>query len=90
MISAYNGQAPPVKNLMSIVFKELRIYGFLVFSIFSKYAKDFYGEVPAALASGALKYTEDITEGLENAGQAIYDVQAGKNKGKSVIRVAQE
>lgn len=90
MISGYNAQAPPVKNLMSIVSKELRIFGFLVFSIFPKYAKEFYSEVPAALASGALKYSEDITEGLENAGQAIYDVQTGKNKGKSVIRVAQE
>ena len=46
--------------------------------------------MPKKLASGEIKYTEDITRGLENAGHAILDVQTGKNKGKSVVVVAEE
>jgi NADPH-dependent curcumin reductase CurA len=36
------------------------------------------------------RYTEHITQGLEGVGQAIVDVQIGKNEGKSVVIVAEE
>jgi hypothetical protein len=36
------------------------------------------------------RYTEHITRGLENVGQAILDVQVGRNEGKSVIIVADD
>lgn len=90
MISGYNGQAPPVKNLMYIVSKQLKIYGFLVFALSAKYEDEFYKVVPRQIANGEIKYTEDIKNGLQYAGHAIYEVQAGKNKGKSVILVAEE
>ncbi|GJE91334.1 NADP-dependent oxidoreductase [Phanerochaete sordida] len=90
MISGYNGQAQPVNNLMMIVAKELQINGFLVFSLLPKYAEEFYREVPARIASGEFKFIEDVKKGLEFAGHAIYEVQAGKNHGKSVIQVAEE
>lgn len=44
----------------------------------------------AAVARGEIKYLEDRKLGLEHAGEAIVDVQTGRNKGKSVIVVAQE
>ncbi len=59
-------------------------------TLFEKYTDQFYAEIPKRVASGEFKYTEDLTYGLENAGQAIYDVQVGKNKGKSVVVVAEE
>ena len=90
MISGYNGQAQPVNNLMMIVAKELQINGFLVFSLLPKYAEEFYREVPARIAAGEFKFIEDVKKGLEFAGHAIYEVQAGKNPGKSVIQVAEE
>jgi len=91
MISQYNTKDPyPVKNLMSIVGKQLRFYGFLVFSLHEKYQEQFYKEVPRRVASGEIKYQEDITRGLEQVGEAILDVQTGRNKGKKVIVVADD
>jgi len=90
-ISQYNGEEPyPVKNLMLIVGKELKISGFLVFTLLPKYEEEFYREFPKRVASGEIKYLEDITKGLENAGQAILAVQKGVNNGKSVIQVAED
>lgn len=90
MISGYNEQAPPVKNLMMIVTKEIKISGFVYSSIFPKYAEAFYREVPGKIAKGEIKYIEDVKQGLRYAGEAIHEVQAGKNKGKSVVQVANE
>ena len=75
---------------MSIVAKEIKISGFLVFSLYPKYSQWFYEEVPQRIASGELKYIEDIKKGLEFAGHAIEDVQRGRNFGKSVVLVAEE
>lgn len=90
MITGYNGEAPPVKHLSNIFARELKVYGFLVRSLHPKHLSDFYNTVPKLLADGTIKYTEEITKGLEYAGHAILDVQTGKNKGKSVILVAEE
>ncbi|PCH38833.1 alcohol dehydrogenase [Wolfiporia cocos MD-104 SS10] len=91
MISAYNGGVPyHVKNLTYIMSKELKISGFVVSSLHAKYLDEFYRQIPPMVARGELLYTEDIASGLENAGQAILDVQTGRNKGKSVVVVAQD
>ncbi|GBE89550.1 Zinc-type alcohol dehydrogenase-like protein [Sparassis crispa] len=90
-ISEYNNETPyPVKNLKLILYKELQISGFIVTGLYAKYDEQFYKEIPKRVASGEIKYSEDFTEGLENAGQAILDVQLGKNNGKKIIRVAGE
>ena len=90
MISQYNTQGPPVQNLRAIVHKRLKLFGFLVTDLLPKYAEQFYSEVPRQIADGKYKYIEDIKQGLRFGGEAIYEVQAGKNRGKSVILVAEE
>ncbi|KAJ3556936.1 hypothetical protein NM688_g1753 [Phlebia brevispora] len=90
MISWYNGQAQQLKNLREIYAREIRLYGLLVNSYRAKYGAEFYEQVPARVAKGEIKYKEDITKGLQYAGHAILDVQTGKNKGKSVVLVAEE
>ena len=52
--------------------------------------ESFYKEIPALVANGELKYSEDVTKGLELAGHAILDVQLGRNKAKSVVWVADD
>ena len=42
------------------------------------------------VASGKLKYKEEVWEGLEKLGDAILAVQKGQNKAKMVIKVADE
>ena len=46
--------------------------------------------MPARVARGAVRYREHTVRGLEHAGQAILDVQMGRNFGKSVVVVAEE
>ena len=42
------------------------------------------------LASGKIKYREDIVDGLENAPGAFIGLLEGKNFGKLVVRVGAE
>ncbi|KAF8138686.1 NAD-P-binding protein [Boletus edulis] len=65
MISGYNAAAYPIMNLMNVMTKEIKMYGFLVFK-------------------------EELTKGLEGAGEAILAVQKGTNSGKSVVVVADQ
>jgi NADPH-dependent curcumin reductase CurA len=53
-----------------------------------KYGDEFYETVPKAVAEGKFKYAEHIYHGLDKAGQAILDVQTGKNDAKALILVA--
>jgi NADPH-dependent curcumin reductase CurA len=55
-----------------------------------KYLGEFYATVPAKLASGELKYKEEVTHGLEKMGDVILAVQSGTSKAKAVVVVAEE
>lgn len=55
-----------------------------------KYEEEFYRTIPPLLASGELKYREDITRGLDKACEALLSVLTGTNTGKAVILVAEE
>ena len=77
-----------MKNLQLLLWREIKMYGFLWSSLSPKRGKDFIEKFPERVASGEIKYKEHVMRGLENAGQLILDVQKGKNFGKSVIIVA--
>ncbi|KAJ3806955.1 hypothetical protein F5876DRAFT_90818 [Lentinula aff. lateritia] len=90
-ISQYNSkEGVKMKNLDQIYARRIILYGFLVSDLAPKWQEEFYKVIPKKLASGEFKFTEDVTNGLENSGQAIRDVQTGTNTGKKVIVVAQE
>ncbi|KAF8450317.1 alcohol dehydrogenase [Boletus edulis BED1] len=90
MISGYNAAAYPIMNLMNVMTKEIKMYGFVMTSILPKYRSAFYTEIPALLASNELVFKEELTKGLEGAGEAILAVQKGTNSGKSVVVVADQ
>ncbi|KAH9903352.1 NAD-P-binding protein [Cubamyces lactineus] len=91
MISQYNAAQPyHIKNLKSIVGKELSLNGFIVTSLRAKYEASFRATIPRRVAAGEIRYKEDAVRGLENGGRAIADVQRGRNFGKSVVVVADE
>lgn len=46
------------------------------------------GTLAAWIKDGSLRYREDVVEGFENAPQALFDVLAGGNIGKRIVRVA--
>jgi NADPH-dependent curcumin reductase CurA len=73
-----------------VVGKSLHIHGILVFRLESKYNPEFYATIPPKLASGEIKYSEEVTRGLDKVGDIILAVQTGANKAKAVVIVAEE
>ncbi|KAG6894092.1 hypothetical protein C0993_012376 [Termitomyces sp. T159_Od127] len=77
-------------NMMQVVAKNITIQGFLAGLLHSKYHEEFYATIPKKLKSGEIKYTEEVTVGLDKVGEVILKVQKGENKAKAVIKVADE
>ncbi|KAF7324120.1 Zinc-type alcohol dehydrogenase-like protein PB24D3.08c [Mycena kentingensis (nom. inval.)] len=90
MVSGNNTGMIPIKNLNQTYIKSLTLSGILVLRLLVKYEEEFYAVVPEMLASGEIKYTEEVTRGLETVGRAIERVQRGLNTAKAVVVVADE
>ncbi|KAL0563028.1 hypothetical protein V5O48_019050 [Marasmius crinis-equi] len=91
MITEYNNkEGSNLKNLWTIYGRSLHINGFSIFDLAAKWEEEFYNVVPKLLAGGKLKHREDISIGLETAGEGLLEVQSGKNFGKKVILVAED
>ncbi|KAF5377333.1 hypothetical protein D9757_008008 [Collybiopsis confluens] len=90
-ITQYNGEEQyGIKNMQKVLQNRLTVNGVLVFDHHARYQEEFYNVIPRKLASGELKYSEDITRGLEKGGEAILEVQKGLNTAKKVIIVADD
>ncbi len=92
LIAHYNQTAPspgPDRSaglMRAVLTKRLNIRGFIV-SDFASQEAEFRREAGAWVASGQVKYREDIVEGLEHAPAAFIGMLNGKNFGKLVVRV---
>ncbi|KFK25924.1 hypothetical protein AALP_AA8G181100 [Arabis alpina] len=90
MISQYNLQDQEgVHNLSSIIYKRIRIQGFVVSDFYDKYSKFLEFVVPC-IKEGKITYVEDVAEGLEKGPEALVGLFHGKNVGKQVVVVARE
>jgi NADPH-dependent curcumin reductase CurA len=78
------------QNIMQIFARQLHIHGFLVGGLRAKYEEEFLATVPAWIAKGEIRYREEVTQGLENAGHVLLDVQKGRNKAKSIVLVSKD
>ncbi|KAG8699408.1 hypothetical protein FRC08_005326, partial [Ceratobasidium sp. 394] len=90
-ISAYNRETPyGIKNASQILTKRLTIQGFIQYELEAQVGKPqvFYDRLMPLVASGKLKWNEQVYEGLEKAGDAILDVQKGDNIAKPIVKVA--
>ena len=70
----------------TILVNFLSVNGFIISNHFDRYP-DFLREVGPALASGQIKFVEDVAEGLENAPAAFRSMLKGGNKGKQIVKV---
>lgn len=70
-----------------VISQRLLIQGFLNFDYFDKLFGEFQHVVGNNIMGGAIKYREDIVEGLENAPKAFLGMLAGKNFGKLLVRI---
>ncbi|XP_050237890.1 2-alkenal reductase (NADP(+)-dependent)-like [Mercurialis annua] len=90
MISQYNLDKPEgVHNLTSIIYKRVRIEGFLANDFYHLYPK-FLEMVIPYIKEGKIVYVEDVAEGLENAPTSLIGLFHGRNVGKQVVAVARE
>ena len=74
-------------TLTTIVRRSLLVQGFINTEFAADHYADFLAEVGALVASGRIRYREDIVEGLEAAPEAFIGMLSGRNFGKLLVRV---
>ncbi|CAH2055235.1 unnamed protein product [Thlaspi arvense] len=90
MISQYNLEVQEgVHNLATVIYKRLRVQGFVVSDYFHKYLQ-YLDFVLPCIREGKITYVEDIVQGLENGPAALIGLFHGKNVGKQLIVVSPE
>jgi NADPH-dependent curcumin reductase CurA len=94
LIAQYQGAKPfggddfPALFMRTILVKRLTIRGFIIYDDYGHRVGEFREQMSAWLKAGAIKYREDIVEGLENAPSAFLGLLEGRNFGKLVVKVA--
>ncbi|TIA30448.1 NAD(P)-binding protein [Aureobasidium pullulans] len=93
MISQYNtapGEQYPVRNLMQIVAKRLKLQGFIVGDegMGPKYFVDHQKNVQKWIHEGTYKPQLSVTEGIDNAAEGLLGLFHGKNFGKAVLEIS--
>ena len=90
MISQYNLTQPEgITNLAHLIFKRVKMEGFVVNDFYHSYSK-FLEFVLPKIREGKVLYVEDIVEGLENGPAALVGLFSGRNVGKQVVVVSRE
>jgi NADPH-dependent curcumin reductase CurA len=90
MISQYNRSSDPepIYNASNIIWKKLKLEGFIVSDDIPKYGDEALKAFSKLLQQGKLIYKETVTEGIEKLPQAFVDMLQGKNFGKAVVKIA--
>ncbi len=96
LIAHYNATALPDGPdrspllMRTLLTKRIRMQGFIIFDDYGHRYPEFAQDMVQWLASGQIKFREDMVDGLENAPQAFIGLLEGKNFGKLVVRVAND
>jgi NADPH-dependent curcumin reductase CurA len=77
-----------LQNLAQMFRRSITMSGFNVDDLATKWEKDFQATIPPLVASGEIKYSEHVWNGLDKVGEVILAVQKGENKAKAVVHVA--
>jgi NADPH-dependent curcumin reductase CurA len=73
-----------------ILAKSLTVRGFIQGEFTKSHGRDFLRDMSAWVADGSVRYREDVVEGLENAPEAFRGMLAGRNFGKTLVRVSDD
>ena len=87
MISTYNGGGEGVTGLFNMIYKRVRMEGFVA-SDFPHLNAQFVSDMTGWLKSGQIKYQETILAGFERAPEGLIGLFEGRNSGKMLIHVA--
>ncbi len=90
-ITTYNAEDPPPgpNNMFELVTKEVTMQGFMTHTQPERYQM-VREQLQAWIATGQLKNIEYCLEGIENAGVAFCDLFAGRNFGKTVVKLSDQ
>ncbi len=95
MISQYNVASQDdwygVKNLWMVVYKRIKMQGFVVSDpdMGPKYAAEHQKNVAQWIHDGTFKTKQSITYGIENAVTGFLGMLKGDNFGKAVLTIAE-
>ncbi len=94
LVSGYNAtDLPPGPDRLGLLMgtilkKRIRMQGFIINQDYGHRIEEFQQEMGRWVKEGKIHYREQVTDGLENAPEALIGLLNGKNFGKVVIRVA--
>lgn len=75
--------------MRAVLSKSLLLRGFIQREFVDQFPA-FHRDVAGWIASGSLRYREDIVEGIDRAPQAFIGLLEGRNFGKLIVRIADE
>lgn len=81
-------QRPPGPNLGPVIGARARLEGLVVYDHLPRHAQ-FQAELAPLVRSGALRYREEVSEGLAHAASAFVAMMQGQNRGKALVRVGE-
>ena len=87
MISTYNGGGEGVRGLSNMIYKRVRMEGFVA-TDFAHLNAAFLSDMTGWLKSGQMKYEETILDGFHRAPEGLIGLFEGRNAGKMLIHVA--
>jgi NADPH-dependent curcumin reductase CurA len=93
LIAQYDGSAAGdgpkllAATMREVLSRSLTLRGYIN-TEFAAHYPDFLSQVGEAVASGRVRYREDIVDGLENAPRAFMGMLKGANFGKLLVRVS--
>ena len=85
MISAYNGDGPGVHNLFNMIYKRLRMEGF-VSTDFAHAQAEFQSEMTGWIKAGKMHWQETIVDEFERIPETMIALLNGANAGKMLVR----
>ena len=86
MISTYNGGGEGVRNLSNMIYRRVRMEGFVA-TDFAHLNAAFVSDMTSWLKDGRMQYQETILDGFENIPKGLIGLFEGHNAGKMLIRV---
>ena len=87
MISTYNGAGEGVRNLSEMIYRRVRMQGFVSTDLVPL-TERFVADMTGWLKAGHVKYQETILDGFDRAPEALIGLFDGRNAGKMLVRLA--
>ena len=74
--------------MATVLIKRIRMQGFIIFDDYGHRYPEFLQEMSDWVASGKIRFREDMVAGLEKAPQAFIGLLEGANFGKLIVQVS--